>query len=66
MKKFTPNIVIYNVGIYDKKTYFPLANYYFLSYKRANKFLEKHLDEWSKNYNVILGGETLWLQNIKQ
>lgn len=60
MKKFAPNIVIWNITVSNKTDGFPLANYYFLSYKRAKKFLEKYIDEW-EGFQVVLGGETLWL-----
>lgn len=68
MRKFTPNIVIWNVTLYSKKDGFPLCNYYFLSYKRAKKFVEKHTDEWIKDFDVdyCLGGETLWLLDLKE
>lgn len=65
MSKFTPNIVIWNITIFSKEDMDVLANYYFLSYKRANKFFEKHIAEWSNDYKVVLGGETLWLWDLK-
>lgn len=58
MKKFTPSIVIWNLELSDKDGI--CQNLYFLSRKRANKFLQKH-DAELKEYEVILGGVQLWL-----
>lgn len=66
MKKFTPNIVIWNITILSKDDNFPLVNWYFLSHKRAEKFYEKMCDKYDKDYNVVFGGETLWLFDIKE
>lgn len=60
MKKFTPSIVIWNLELRDKEDETVLQNLYFLSYKRAKKFWEKHEAEM-ENYKVSLGGEQLWL-----
>lgn len=60
MKKFTPSIVIWNLELSAKDDGTVLQNIYFLSYKRAKKFLEKHKEELEE-YKVILGGESLWL-----
>lgn len=60
MKKFTPSIVIWNLELSDKDDRTVLQNLYFLSYKRAKKFWEKHATELEK-YNIVLGGEQLWL-----
>lgn len=60
MKKFTPSIVIWNLELRDKEDETVLQNLYFLSYKRAKKFCEEHEAEMEE-YNVSLGGESLWL-----
>lgn len=60
MKKFTPSIVIWNLELSDKDNGAVFQNLYFLSYKRAKKFWEKHETELEK-YNITLGGEQLWL-----
>ena len=63
MKKFEPAITIWNVMFVDKtdmKTI--IDNEYFLSYKRAKKYVEKC--EKSKEFDDVvinLGGEPLWL-----
>lgn len=41
MKKFTPSILIWNLELCDKQDGTVLQNLYFLSYKRAKKFLGK-------------------------
>ena len=60
MKKFTPSILIWNVELCDKEDDMVLQNLYFFSYKRAQKFVEKHEAELA-DYNVSIGGESLWL-----
>lgn len=60
MKKFTPSILIWNLELCDKQDGTVLQNLYFLSYKRAKKFWEKHEAELEE-YRVSLGGESLWL-----
>lgn len=60
MKKFTPSIVIWNLELCDKKDGTVLHNFYFLSYKKAKKFWEKHEAELEE-FKVGLGGEQLWL-----
>lgn len=60
MKKFTPSIVIWNLELRDKEDGTILLNLYFLSYKRAKKFWEKHEAELEE-CKVILSGEQLWL-----
>lgn len=63
MKKFEPAITIWNVMFVDKtdmKTI--IDNKYFLSYKRAKKYVEKC--KKSKEFDdfvINLGGEPLWL-----
>ena len=60
MKKFTPSIIIWNVELRDKEDDMVLQNLYFLSYKRAAKFVEKRKAELA-DYGVGIGGEPLWL-----
>ena len=60
MKKFTPSILIWNLELSDKDNGMIVHNIYFLSYKRAKKFWEKHEAEFEE-YKVILGGQPLWL-----
>ena len=60
MKKFTPSVVIWNLELRYKEDGTVLQNLYFLSYKRAMKFWEKHKAELEE-YKVVLGGESLWL-----
>ena len=61
MKKFTPSIVIWKLKLSYIKDDAIIQNFYFLSRKRAEKFWKKHEFEWKKEYEVILGGEQLWL-----
>lgn len=60
MKKFALFIPIWNLELSDKEDGTVLQNLYFLSYKRAKKFWEEHEAEMEE-YNVSLGGESLWL-----
>ena len=63
MKEFESAITIWNVMFVDKTDFKTIVdNKYFLSYKRAKKYVEKC--EKSKEYNDViinLGGEPLWL-----
>ena len=57
-KKWTPSIIIYEVviefgGELEQRLYF-------LSSKRAEKFLAKHKEEL-KDYDTYIGGVQLWL-----
>lgn len=55
-------ITIWNVHIYDKDTNQGLLDYYFLTYKKAKKFVEKHKQEWeAENCIAGIGGEPLVL-----
>lgn len=56
--KFTPHITIWEVDITQNGIVFD--SHYFLTYKGAKRFIRKHEQEW-KDYNVIVGGEPLWL-----
>lgn len=60
MKKFTPSITIWNLCFICKEDETICENHYFLSKNRAKKFWKKHEKE-CEEYNVILGGEQLWL-----
>ena len=60
MKKFTPSIVIWNLELSDKEDETVYQNIYFLSYKRAKKFCDKHKEELEK-CKIVLCGEQLWL-----
>ena len=59
-KNFTPSIVIWNIELRDKESNFVCRNFYFFSYRRAKKFLERNEKEYDE-YNITLGGEPLWL-----
>lgn len=55
-------ITIWNVHIYDKNTNQGLLDCYFLTYKKAKKFVEKHKQEWeAENCIAGIGGEPLVL-----
>ena len=61
LKDLVPSIVIWNIELRDKESNFVCQNFYFLSYKRAKKFLERNEKEYYNEYNIALGGEQLWL-----
>ena len=60
LKDFVPSIIIWNIELSDKESNFVCQNFYFRSYRRAKKFLERNEKEYDE-YNIILGGEPLWL-----
>ena len=61
MKKFTPSILIYQVSLTDKETSIHYQDFYFLSYRRTVKFVEKNADKIKDmDVNVGIGGEQLW------
>ena len=55
---FVPHITIWEVDITQNGVVFD--SHYFLTYRGAKRFMRKHKQEW-KDYNVIVGGEPLWL-----
>ena len=59
MTKFTLHITIYTVELFDQYN-ITVQAFYFLSAKRAKKFMEKHMPDW-EGYRVTMGGEPLWL-----
>ena len=59
-KDFAPSITIWSLELYDKESNFVCQTFYFLSYKRAKRFWARHEKEFDE-YNVVLGGEPLWL-----
>ena len=63
MKKWTPSIMIWSVALYDQEYDGMLfQNLYFLSRRRAHKWVEKHLHELTeRNLAWGIGGEQLWL-----
>ena len=60
LNDFAPSIIIWNIELRDKESNFVCQNFYFLSYKRAKKFLKRNEKEYDE-YNITLGGEPLWL-----
>ena len=60
MKKHVPSILIWNLELSDKEDGLIHQNFYFLSYRKAKRFWERHEKEL-KEYKVTLGGEPLWL-----
>ncbi len=65
MRKFDPHIIIWELEIYIPDWEDAFERKYFLSYKRAKKFIETYGDsvygEISKDWSYRLGGEPLWL-----
>ena len=63
MKRYIPSIMIWNVSLYDREyDGVLLQNLYFLSRRRAHKWVEKHLNELiERNISYGIGGEQLWL-----
>lgn len=60
MKKFTPHILIHEVELRSKEDCGHIQSFYFLSYRRARKFVDKHAEEFSC-FRVGIGGEPLRL-----
>ena len=58
--KFTPSIVIWEVVLELMEDQSVSQRFYFLSYRRAKKFVERNEDAF-KDYYVCIGGEQLWL-----
>lgn len=56
--KFTPHIIIWELDLKIDDTV--IDSYYFLTRRGAEKFWEKNKENW-KDYQVVLGGEPLWL-----
>lgn len=56
--KYTPSILIWNLEIiYNDNA---SQNIYFLSHRRAERFLKLHMSELD-GCKYVLGGEQLWL-----
>ena len=69
MRKFIPNILFWNVTVYSKKDGFPLANYYFLFKRSAEKFFHgKYCEKLERecDVNIVLGGETLYITSFDE
>lgn len=60
MKKFCLHITIWSIDIRDRGSGVLVGQEFFLFYRQAERYLEKHLKEW-KEFEVVLGGEPLWL-----
>lgn len=60
MKNFCPHITIWSIELRDRASGILAGQEFFLSYRRASKYLEKHQKEW-EDYEICLGGEPLWL-----
>ena len=56
--KWAPSIIFYEVVIEFEENL--EQRLYFLSYKRAEKFLAKHKEEL-KDYNTYISGVQFWL-----
>ena len=55
--KFKPRIIIWELDLRIDGTV--IESYYFLTYKSAKRFWKKNKENW-KDYQVVLGGESLW------
>ncbi|MBR3600232.1 MAG: hypothetical protein IKL53_10205 [Lachnospiraceae bacterium] len=51
---------IYEVALYSKVDCMPVQSFYFLFYRQARKFVEKHAEEL-KYYRIGIGAERLHL-----
>lgn len=60
MKKLTPYILIHTVELHDKEDGMIGEVFYFLFYKQARKFVDKHIEDF-KDYRVTISCEPLWL-----
>lgn len=60
MKKWWPSIWIWKVEIKDAEDDETLSELFFLSEKRARKYIKKYEKNWD-GCKVIYGGEILWL-----
>ena len=60
--KFDPHILIYKVELSDRSTNNVVQELYFLSYRRAKRFVQKNKAEiHQQNLYWLIGGEILWL-----
>lgn len=58
--KWYPNIRIWKVEIKDAEDDETLSELFFLSEKRARKYIKKYEKNWD-GCKVVYGGEILWL-----
>ena len=59
-KKLFPKIVIWSLTLNHKTCKEAFATYYFLSYKKLDKFISKNSVAWSQNYTISIDGGFLW------
>ena len=55
-KKLFPKIVIWSLTLNHKSCKDAFATYYFLSYKKLDKFISKNSATWSKDYTIAVDG----------
>ena len=60
-KRKFPKIIIWDVSLTHKSSKDIFASFYFLSYKKAVKFIDKNISAWHNDYIVHLDGGYLWL-----
>lgn len=60
MKKLCLHIIIWSIDIRDRESGVLVGQEFFLFYRQAKRYLEKHQKEWEE-FEVVLGGEPLWL-----
>lgn len=60
MRKFYSHITIWSIDIRDRESGILVDQWFFLFYRQAERYLEKHQKDW-KDFEVVLGGEPLWL-----
>lgn len=60
MRKFCSHITIWSIDIRDRESGILVDQWFFLFYRQAERYLEKRQKDW-KDFEVVLGGEPLWL-----